>query len=70
MYIVWDELVEQGKIYLVHSSIFVNITLCRRKGKALSFFTRDNWRWAGELIKILVEAQQVATYQQLFYCEC
>ena len=28
-------------------------------GKSLTFMTRENWRWAGELVKVLAEANQV-----------
>lgn len=31
----------------------------RRTGKALTFITRENWRWARELCDVLAQANQV-----------
>ena len=31
----------------------------RRTGKALTFITRENWRWARDLCNVLAQANQV-----------
>ena len=31
----------------------------RKTGKALTFITRENWKWARELCNILAQAEQV-----------
>ena len=47
----------------VNYYLIITIVLYRQKGQALSFITRDNWKWARELCKILAEAQQVRLEQ-------
>lgn len=47
-----------GYPQVVHMCILV-VVFCRQRGKALSFITRDNWKWARELCNILAEAEQV-----------
>ena len=37
----------------------VGVCWCRRTGKALTFITRENWKWARELCNILAQAEQV-----------
>ena len=39
--------------------IVVVVCWCRRTGKALTFITRENWKWARELCNILAQAEQV-----------
>ena len=40
-------------------AIVVGVCWCRRTGKALTFITRENWKWARELCNILAQAEQV-----------
>ena len=39
--------------------IVVGVCWCRRTGKAQTFITRENWKWARELCNILALAEQV-----------
>ena len=35
----------------------------RKTGKALTFITRENWRWARDLCNVLAQANQVLWMQ-------
>ena len=45
-------------LYFRDAEFFLCV-LYRQRGKALSFVTRENWKWARELCNILAEAEQV-----------
>ncbi len=45
-------------IILVHALLYH-----RKTGKALTFITRENWRWARDLCNVLAQANQVLCMQ-------
>ena len=67
MFTVWGGLDEQGRPPLITSPAVPDCCVlshlptlcCRKTGKALTFITRENWKWARELCNILAQAEQV-----------